>query len=400
MLKREFHKALVFYLQLLVIVPSVSIYVQAQDPNTVEICEGEPVTVMPEEISQTGGSPLYSWYHDSNGTMEIFSGTEDGVEYQLGDDGSLTIIGLTYESTADTYIQASTYNYYVGIAEPNESPPLLDQVKVRVFNVPDLQTTRASPVCDPKGFVDLSTYIDGFDPTVFDYEIISPSGNAISIDGINKQSENGSYSVRSSYKDFGCWSDIKTIEVTIAETDLEPNFNYHVDMGQGNAQTNGIAQAFQPIDFVDATSWNTTFWHWSFGDGNESNLQNPTYSYTDKGNYSVIFTALDDLGCAHSFERVIEVRDEYMIIMPNAFSPSSSKNFYFKPEHKGIASMKFFVFDLWGELIFSTDKLESRGWNGTWNGKDAPNGNYIYKGIFLSSSGEEIIKDGVFILIR
>ena len=43
------------------------------------------------------------------------------------------------------------------------------------------------------------------------------------------------------------------------------------------------------VTFVDAST-NTTSWLWDFGDGNTSNSQNPTYSYSATGTYNVCLT--------------------------------------------------------------------------------------------------------------
>ncbi|MCE7057829.1 PKD domain-containing protein [Algoriphagus sp. AGSA1] len=398
MLKTASH-TVSFYSFCLILLLSASLNAQVNDPGTMEICEGEPVTVW-ASLNPADDSPDVTWYHDSNGTVEIFSGIDDGIEHQLNADGSMTIVGLTYESTASNYIQASTYNYYVGVSYQNLPASPLEHIKVRVFNVPTLKTTKPVAVCDPNGSVDLSDFINDFDPLVFDYEIMDPTGNPIPMDEIYTQTQKGVYSVRSSYKDFGCWSATNTIQVTIADTLLEPDFTYEVDLGQGSVQVNGDLQVFQPVEFKDASSWNVVSRHWSFGDGNESNLDYPTHTYSSKGSYPVVLTAIDDIGCAHSIEKIVEVSDDYMIILPNAFTPASTKNHYFKPEYKGIASISFLVFNTWGELIYETDSLESIGWDGTWNGENAPAGNYVFKGIFITASGDKIIRDGTFLLIR
>lgn len=52
------------------------------------------------------------------------------------------------------------------------------------------------------------------------------------------------------------------------------------------------------VEFTD-TSSNTdssTTWTWSFGDGVTSNLQNPTYQYTDAGTYSITLTVTNQYG--------------------------------------------------------------------------------------------------------
>ncbi|WBL42570.1 PKD domain-containing protein [Algoriphagus halophytocola] len=399
MLKNRLLNIFSIYALLMGFLPSVCLFAQVIDPDTWEICEGDPVTVEPG-FGQAGSDAQYTWYHDASGTSVISDGTFNGIEYQLGSNGELTILGLKYESTANTYIQASTYNYYVELSGPNMPPSPMKHIKVRVFHVPRLQTTKPPTVCDPDGSVDLSLSIEEFDPEVYDYQLVSPSGNTVSIDDIYDQQENGSYSIRSSFKEFECWSAWKPLDVTIALSTLEPAFDYETNLGMGNVLQNGTAQVLQPVDFFDVTPWEVSSWHWDFGDGHEATIQNPTHSFGAKGIYSVVLTAEDAIGCLHTFERLVEVRDDYLVIFPNAFSPSGKKNKHFKPEFKGVVDMDFYVFNTWGELLFFTQNLDSEGWDGTWKGKLAPEGNYVYKGFFRTSSGVEIIQDGVFSLIR
>ncbi len=67
------------------------------------------------------------------------------------------------------------------------------------------------------------------------------------------------------------------------------------------ASTNFICpDVNNPITFTDLTVADTTIasWHWTFGDGDTSNLQNPLYLYqglTD--GYTVILQVVDTLGC-------------------------------------------------------------------------------------------------------
>src|SRR6185503_5950570 len=41
--------------------------------------------------------------------------------------------------------------------------------------------------------------------------------------------------------------------------------------------------------FTDAST-NATSWHWDFGDGDTSNVQNPTHDFIGGGDYTVILT--------------------------------------------------------------------------------------------------------------
>lgn len=49
-----------------------------------------------------------------------------------------------------------------------------------------------------------------------------------------------------------------------------------------NASTTG-----QTVNFADSSTGNPTSWHWSFGDGKTSAIQNPSHTYTKKGIFKV-----------------------------------------------------------------------------------------------------------------
>ncbi len=75
------------------------------------------------------------------------------------------------------------------------------------------------------------------------------------------------------------------------------------------------------VDFLDASSGSgiATSWGWNFGDGNTSNLQNPSHTYTTPGVYSVSLTTTYANGC---FD--VETKLNYVNVSgPNVdFAPS------------------------------------------------------------------------------
>jgi len=172
------------------------------------------------------------------------------------------------------------------------------------------------------------------------------------------------------------------------------------DQGGGNFIPNSVAQVLELVNFSDLSQGDAIIWNWDFGDGATSGDQNPTHIYSKKGFYSVSLTTIDSIGCISVIERVIEVKDDFVIIIPNAFTPDGTKNQFFKPQFRGVASVEYYVFNTWGELIFHTTSGEDPGWDGTHLGQKAPNGNYVYRALFTTRSGEKIEKSGVFILIR
>ncbi|NVK53343.1 MAG: PKD domain-containing protein, partial [Flavobacteriaceae bacterium] len=360
--------------------------------SDVEICEGETASIQ-ASTTQTGITPIFTWYENSNGSGQISSGTSGGLTYQVNaSTGELSISGLSGRT--------EPYIYYVGVSGAGVCEPDLIPVEVRVFGIPNLRVSNPSIVCDPQGTVDLTQFIEGFNPNLYDYNIVDPKGGAMRLEDIDEVNITGSYRVSSSIKGSSCWSPEQRIQVIISDTELVPEFNYEVDLGGGNVLTNGEVQIQEPVDFQDESLGKIIIWNWDFGDGTTSSEQNPTHKYQKKGSYTVTLTTIDEFGCVAEYQRVIQVFDDYIIMVPNAFTPDGTKNQYFKPRYRGIASMEFYIFNTWGELIFEANSLETMGWDGTLNGKKVPNGNYVYRGRFVSRGGVVVEKSGVFILIR
>lgn len=355
------------------------------------ICEGETANLTPT-TSQSGINPVFTWYQNADGTGQISSGTSNDITYQVSPTGALSIAGLAGKS--DPYI------YFVKISGTDVCEPALLPVKVFVYGIPNLRVSNPSIVCDPTGTVDLTEFIEGFNSAVYDYNILSPNGSPMRLDQIETVNQTGSYQVQSSIKGSNCWSPNQRIQVIISDTELIPEFNYEIDLGGGNVLTNAEIQIQEPVQFQDVSLGKIIIWNWDFGDGSGSSEQNPTHEYQKKGTYTAILTTIDQFGCVDTFERTIQALDDYVIIVPNAFTPDGLKNQYFKPQYRGIASMEFYVFNTWGELIFEANNLETQGWDGTLNGKNVPNGNYVYRAVFTTRSGEKVDKSGVFILIR
>ena len=103
----------------------------------------------------------------------------------------------------------------------------------------------------------------------------------------------------------------------------------------------------------------------------------PTLEVDGFGRY---WATVSNLNCASS-DSVWIKRDCYLNI-PNSFSPNADgRNDYFIPRQLLSAGLKEFslkIFNRWGELIFETNNLDGRGWDGKYGGVDQPLGVYVY----------------------
>jgi PKD repeat protein len=71
----------------------------------------------------------------------------------------------------------------------------------------------------------------------------------------------------------------------------------------------GEETVFTDLSTVNPASGQITSWHWAFGDGNESNLQNPTHLYANAGTYQVTLTAYtSENQCAQDITKQVLVK--------------------------------------------------------------------------------------------
>ena len=63
------------------------------------------------------------------------------------------------------------------------------------------------------------------------------------------------------------------------------------------------------VNFTDNSNPPATSWFWDFGDGNTSNQQNPSHTYTAIGTYTVMFVTNPGSTCSDTTYSSVEVID-------------------------------------------------------------------------------------------
>ncbi len=94
-----------------------------------------------------------------------------------------------------------------------------------------------------------------------------------------------------------------------------------------------------------------------------------------------------------------------LFYVPTAFTPNGDgKNDRFLPlgAFHDIKSYNLQIYNRWGEMIFESDDYTSddAGWDGSFNGKPAPNGAYVYVVKYQAADGQEYEKKGTVTLAR
>jgi len=192
----------------------------------------------------------------------------------------------------------------------------------------------------------------------------------------------------------GC---IQTKRMEVIETDpLIPEFDYtsaSFDFSYENLVNFDVQFNNSSIGKYKEVSWD-------FGDGDTSLEWEPVHQYAKAGTYLVELKLRDLDGCVVSFTKEIRITD-YYLEFPNVFTPNDdSVNDHFYPKYIYIKDIHVLIMNKWGELLFESKDLESKGWDGKYRGEKAPIGNYVCKVRYTTLDGRVIDRSSVFYLGR
>ena len=140
-----------------------------------------------------------------------------------------------------------------------------------------------------------------------------------------------------------------------------------------------ITSIINPEVTLTDKSFDANTWLWDFGNGEMSVEKNPTIIYSDTGVYIVSLMVTNSDGCSDKFSKEINVRPEFTLFIPNAFTPNGDGlDDDFMAYGQGMIRYQMIVYNRWGEQVFQSDNKEIG-----WNGKDRfdnylPNGIYLY----------------------
>ncbi|MBX2907922.1 MAG: gliding motility-associated C-terminal domain-containing protein [Taibaiella sp.] len=114
--------------------------------------------------------------------------------------------------------------------------------------------------------------------------------------------------------------------------------------------------------------------------------------------YRVQFVTED--GCRAIDSIYINVNENALIAVPNAFTPGAGSNSILYPRKRGLATLKSFrVYNRWGNVVFQSSSFDE-GWDGTYKGVPQPLGVYVYTIEAQTDKGRDIVKSGNVTLLR
>jgi hypothetical protein len=140
------------------------------------------------------------------------------------------------------------------------------------------------------------------------------------------------------------------------------------------------------VQFSDLSTQDPTEWHWDFGDGDTSVLQNPGHTYNSAGIYTVSLRASNEL------EANTETKIDYIEvgtfglnemgspttfqIYPNPFTTSTNLSYTLERSE----NIRFTIYNLQGQIVYTMQQSQEMGDQKLeWNAEGLPAGIYYFR---------------------
>jgi gliding motility-associated-like protein len=159
-----------------------------------------------------------------------------------------------------------------------------------------------------------------------------------------------------------------------------------------------------PILFTNTSTGDYASLSWFVNGVLVSNQETFTHEFDEVGDYTVTLTVnytIAGITCTYSETEVLSITNGYDIVIPNAFTPNGDGiNDTIRPVYKCMDKMEMSVYDTWGSLLYFEEDTDLKGWDGTINGKEAENGNYIIVVRATTFAGKDLFINGPVTLIK
>jgi gliding motility-associated-like protein len=339
------------------------------------------VTAQPSPLAEFGNSTVClnaaTSFTDSS---TILFGSIVSWAWSFGDNGTSST-----QNPAHTYASPGTYNVTLVVTSAiGCSDTLVQQVNVNPLPQAAFDATGLC-LSDGTMFTDLSTVSPG-SITSWQWDF-GDSNQSTQQNPTNFYPSQGSYNVTLIVQSAaGCLD-------TITQA-----YSVNPSPVASFSPTSAIVNPGETINFTDGSTGSST-WYWEFGDNTgTSTQQNPSYTYSLGGIYTVTEIVTNAFGCTDTIDH------EVIVTLPpdvaTGFTPNGDGvNDVLYVMGGPFAKLEFKIYNNWGELIFiSTNQAD--GWDGTRNGVLQPVGVYVFTVTATTEDGLQHQVSGDVTLLR
>ena len=289
-----------------------------------------------------------------NSTSSIPSGNITSYQWNFGDSAATTS-GL--QNPSFTYQQPGTYSVTLVVTSNEGCSDTIEQ-QVSVHHLPvaafhNISAAGCGPL--PVQFTD-SSFITIGNVTAWSWDF-GDGGSDTLQNPTHTYSTSGNYNVTLTVtSDSGC-TDTVTLQNAVTvypspDAEFEPDaYSHSID-----------APTFE---FQNLTTGGSAY-NWTFGDGNNSTLFEPSHTYPDTGWYHVTLWTINSFGCTDTASKEIYVEPIFEFYIPNAFTPNEDGvNDGFNIKGIYIVNVDMDIYNRWGDLIFHSDGKKNADWDGS-----------------------------------
>jgi gliding motility-associated-like protein len=158
---------------------------------------------------------------------------------------------------------------------------------------------------------------------------------------------------------------------------------------------------FDPTVEVTSTALGIQTSQFTFvGEGVDITALSAEHTYLDTGNYFIRQIVTTQYGCADTTLREVRIDPQFTIYIPNSFSPNGDGiNEVFQAQGEYVYDFHMVVYDRWGMVLFECWDMND-AWDGSKNGSQVQQGDYIYRVFVNDILGEPHLFDGNLRLFR
>jgi gliding motility-associated-like protein len=158
--------------------------------------------------------------------------------------------------------------------------------------------------------------------------------------------------------------------------------------------------------FKDTSAGNATAWLWDFGNGNTSVAKDPPAQVypptTSDRSYNVRLIVKNNINCADTITKQLNVLYNCFIGVPSAFTPNDDRlnDFLYPINAYKARDLYFRVYNRFGQMIFSSRDFTKK-WDGTFNGIKQQTGVYVWMLDYINiDTNKPYSSKGTTLLIR